>query len=345
VTSSDGGTSEARRLVASAHTAGRLGPSWILSGEAGIGKRAFADWMVTLRWCEAESGVERPCGACRSCRQVATGNHPDHVVVHRDPPTEADPHGVGSKFEITVGQVREMVLAHLSLRAVEGHGRVVIVDGADDLNEEAQNALLKVLEEPPPGSLLLLVTAREESLLDTVRSRCHELRLSPLGDEAMAAAAPDAPPALRRLARGRPGRVEAWAGVEVGEVLGALDGFLTGHLSGPALGRALEAALASASDEGGDETASRRLLLELVHQRVRDAALCAAGGPAEGPTGALPPAVELPPIDRLFDMETALMQALTDVRRHLPPSVSLTALGTGFERARMGAGAASKRYT
>jgi len=330
-------------MLCAAHAAGRLGHSWLLTGEAGIGKLEFAYWLVRMRWCQAQR--ERPCGDCRSCRQVDTGNHPDLVLVRRDPPPEADPQGLGSKHEITVGQVRELVLAGLSLRAVEGGGRVVIVDSADDLNEESQNALLKLLEEPPPGSLLILVTARAESLLDTVRSRCQEIRLAPLSEQEMAAAVSGHTERLCRLARGRPGCLEQLARLDVDGLLAALDGFLAGSCSGPGLARSLESILTAAGAEGAEELSARRLTLEVLHQRIHDLALLQAGGVGEGPSGRLSLEADLPPIDRLFDMETALMSALTDIRRHLPAAVSLTALGTEFERARMGAGPAGKRYT
>lgn len=326
---------DASRLVRAAWSAGRLAHTWLVSGEDGIGKNAFAEWMVRLRWCD--HATDAPCGSCGSCRRVSTGNHPDLVVVERNPPAERDPAGLGSKHEITVGQVRELVLGGLGLKAVEGRGRAVIIRGAEDLNEESQNALLKLLEEPPRQSLLVLVTAREESLLDTVRSRCHELRLAPLEPERMAALAGDADPLLLDLARGRPGRLPALARISAQRILEVFDALCSGRLSGAAFAREAEALLQAARDAGSDESAARSLLLELLHQRLLELALEAAE--ADGPNLGSNPASrsEMAFTGNVCAMESAIMQAYQDLRRHLPEAVSLVALGQELDAARMGA--------
>lgn len=331
--SEPGGRGDAMRVVRAAVAAGRLPPTWLLVGDDGIGKRAFAEWMVRLRWCRAESG--QPCGSCPSCRQVATGNHPDVAVVRRDPSADQDPLGLGSRHEITVGQVRELVLAGLALRSVEGHGRSVIIEGAEDLNVESQNALLKVLEEPPPQSLIVLVASHEEVLLDTVRSRCHELRLAPLDEGEMSSFAADVPDALRRLARGRPGRLPDLRRLDVAGLLDAFDRLLAGRCSGAAFARAAESAVGGGVEQGGDEASLRRLAIDLLHDRLREHLLAASGGSVAGLADAAWDA-ETTSNAVVSAWERALMEAQADLRRHLPASVSWTALGFEFEVARMG---------
>jgi DNA polymerase III delta' subunit len=198
------GHEELRRALLAALRRGALPHALLLTGEGGSGKRRLAEWLAAARWCAAEPP---PCLTCRSCRLVSTGNHPDLHVLVRNPPREQDPDELGSRHEITVDQVRRGLIPALGVRPLEGRGRTVIIDGADELNEAAQNALLKTLEEPPHGTLLLLLAAHADALLDTVRSRCQELRLFPLTAEVLRALFPDADDERLRLAAGRPGRL------------------------------------------------------------------------------------------------------------------------------------------
>jgi DNA polymerase III delta' subunit len=335
----------ARRDLRTAWTAGRLPHALLLSGEAGIGKQALAEWLVCLRWCHAD---DAPCGSCPSCKKVLTGNHPDLEVVRRNPSADADPKGLGSRLEITVAQIREGVLPALGLSAVEGGGRSVIISAAEDLNEQAQNALLKTLEEPPEGTLLVLVTSREEGLLDTIRSRCQEFRLAPLDAREMAARAPGCDPVLLALARGRPGRLPALEALDVRALILSFDELLAGTGRGMAFGAGLGALVDAAMDriENADEPMLRRLVLEVLHARIRDLTLL-EGGHGEGAllTGAPLEGYELPSIQELRTLETAVLEASTDIRRHLPPAVAWAALGNEFAMALVGGGGSPKRYT
>ena len=89
------------------------------------------------------------------------------------------------KTQIAVEDVRR-INGFMSLTPAEGGWRVVVVDGAEELNQASANALLKILEEPPPRAILLLVCSAPGRLLPTIRSRCRRLRLTPLSDAAMA---------------------------------------------------------------------------------------------------------------------------------------------------------------
>ncbi|MGI5935896.1 MAG: ATP-binding protein [Oscillospiraceae bacterium] len=128
----------------------------------------------------------RPCGRCRHCRKVAAGIHPDVITVQK----ETDDKGKQRK-EIYVGQIRN-IIADAQVLPNEAEKKVYIIKDAGDMNISAQNAMLKVLEEPPAAVAFILCTDNAGSLLDTVRSRCVELSINndvrPPGEEAMALA-------------------------------------------------------------------------------------------------------------------------------------------------------------
>ncbi len=146
-----------------------------------------------------------PCLQCTACTRIANGIHADVQVITIQPNAEGD-----QKTGIAVEQVRE-IEAGASLNPYEGRTRVYILDPADQLTVEAQNAFLKTLEEPPPHVVLILIATREERLLPTIHSRCRrvEFRLMPSPDieAALAAEGHDSENAalLARLARGRAG--------------------------------------------------------------------------------------------------------------------------------------------
>ena len=113
-------------------------------------------------------------------RRVAANSHADLLTVERvfNEKTKR------MKTQIAVEDVRK-INGFMSLTPAEGGWRVVVVDGAEELNQASANALLKILEEPPPRAILLLVCSAPGRLLPTIRSRCRRLRLAPLADEPM----------------------------------------------------------------------------------------------------------------------------------------------------------------
>jgi DNA polymerase III subunit delta' len=176
-------------------------------GPTGVGKTTLALDLAAGLLCLAPDAANRPCRACRGCRLVTSGNHPD---VHR-----LEPEGAGG--QIVIGQVRELV-RDLALLPMEGGARIAIVEAAHRLNEDAQNALLKTLEEPPAGVTIALCADDEGRLLPTIHSRCARIRLGTvgtreieafLGDRHVADAAAAA--RLARLSNGRPGLALAYA--------------------------------------------------------------------------------------------------------------------------------------
>lgn len=221
------GHEEPRRALARLLASGKIPHALLFHGPEGVGKRLVADLFAASLLCEAP---RRPsgeaCGQCLSCRKVAHGNHPDLLVVTRLPKKEKaadadggdaedDDAGEGGASDLraflVVGQIRELT-RHASFAPREGARRVILIDPADRMNAEAQNALLKTLEEPPGAAVIVLVASRPHALLPTVRSRCFALGFGSLAPDRLADAlrsrGMEAAEARRRasLAEGRPGR-------------------------------------------------------------------------------------------------------------------------------------------
>ena len=144
---------------------GQLSHCYLLSGPAGSGKHTLAKLLAAAMQC---TSARRPCGQCAQCRKVLSETHPDVITVD-------DP----EKKTIPVKLVRD-TCADLYIRPNEGAKKIYLFPRAQDLNAQGQNALLKCIEEPPAYGVFLLLTEHAEQLLPTIRSRCVELRLSPL---------------------------------------------------------------------------------------------------------------------------------------------------------------------
>jgi DNA polymerase-3 subunit delta' len=150
-----------------AHAAGRLAHALLLAGPRGLGKEQFARGLASFLLCEVSPPGERPCGACRSCAQLAAGTHPNLMVLA---PAE-------DKRDIAIDDVRTL-LDRLHLSSHYGQAKVAIVAPADALNAGGVNALLKTIEEPRPATHLLLVAERWRALPATLRSRCQIVRFA-----------------------------------------------------------------------------------------------------------------------------------------------------------------------
>jgi DNA polymerase-3 subunit delta' len=156
-------------LDAIARRAERLPHALLLFGPRGIGKLALAERLAQLLLCE---GTNKPCDACDACRWFRAGNHPDFrrlepEILWAEPPEKPS-------IQIKVEQVRELA-DFLYIRSHRGALRVALVHPAEDMNENAANALLKGLEEPPADAVFILVSHRPAQLLPTIRSRCVAL--------------------------------------------------------------------------------------------------------------------------------------------------------------------------
>jgi len=161
----------ARALIDTLPT-GHFPSSLIICGAQGMGKTAFARMLSAALLCLSD-GQGRPCMACRGCKRVLNGTHPDLLT-----PDKTDKKSIG------VAEIRGILQA-LGVFATEGGRRVVLIDDADRLTREAQNSMLKTLEEPGDDTFFILTAARENLLLSTIRSRCRTVRLAPMAEDAL----------------------------------------------------------------------------------------------------------------------------------------------------------------
>ena len=150
----------------------RVSHAYLLIGENGMGKEEIADAFAKMLLCE--KNPLHPCGVCHACVQVDAGTHPDAVHV-----THEKPNSIG------VDEVRDQLAAEIMIRPFSGKRRIFIVPDAEKMTQQAQNALLKTIEEPPDYAVILLLTESEEALLETVRSRCVKLKFRPVPKEVL----------------------------------------------------------------------------------------------------------------------------------------------------------------
>jgi len=145
----------------------KLAHSYIITGEKGSGKKLLTGLFAKTLQCEAQ-GVE-PCGECRSCKQSESGNQPDIIWVTHEKP--------GS---IGVDDVRDQLVGDIMIKPYSSRYKIYIVDEAEKLTVQAQNALLKTIEEPPAYGIIIFLTTNVEMFLPTIVSRCVNLNLYPL---------------------------------------------------------------------------------------------------------------------------------------------------------------------
>jgi DNA polymerase III subunit delta' len=172
----------------------RLAHAYLFTGPAGVGKRLFAEELAKALLCEGRASGEwsvvsgntsdpgthhspglEACDQCQACKLVDAGTHPDLAIAGRPE----------DKSELPIEVVRGLA-RFLDLKPARGRGRIVILDDADDLNEESANCFLKTLEEPPPGALLILVGTSPDRQLPTIVSRCQVIHFRPLSEKIVA---------------------------------------------------------------------------------------------------------------------------------------------------------------
>lgn len=252
---------------------GRLAHAYLFAGPAGVGKRSFATELGRALLCEASPSPLTACGSCPACVQIDAGTHPDFVTAGRPPEAHELP------IEVMRG-----VCAQFALRPARGRGKVVIVDDADELNEESSNCFLKTLEEPPARSVLILIGSGRERQLPTIVSRCQVVTFAPLPPalvrEALAAHGVAADlDRLVRLSGGSPGLALALADPELWAFRDRLITGLTGRpVDAVELGKAW---VAFAEAAGKDTAAHRRraaLVVRLLVDYFDDVLALSAGG-------------------------------------------------------------------
>ena len=282
-----------------AYNAGRMHHGWLITGARGVGKATLA-WRIARFLLATPASDDGPglFGAEPPAPETLDIG-PDHPVSHRilagsDPGLFHITRAVNEK----TGRLRDTIVAEdvrrlnnfLQLSATDGGRRVVIIDSADEMNMQAANALLKMLEEPPARTTLLLVSHQPSGLLPTIRSRCRELRLSPLSSGDMAAALLQA----GVEADGQAGALAELSGGSVGDAvrlinLGGLGIYaeLVALFAGlPRLDRARALKLAEAAATRGAED-RLDLLFTLIDLLL--ARLARAGAAGQGPTAEAAP--------------------------------------------------------
>jgi DNA polymerase III subunit delta' len=254
-----------------------LPPSLILSGPSGVGKHLVAISTAQILNClslRADPAGFDACGTCAACTRIAKGIHPDVLLVEP-----------GDNGSIRIDQVRDIV-DRAGYRPFEGRRRVVILDEADALVPAAQNALLKILEEPPPSSIFLLVTSRPDMLLPTVRSRCPQLRFRELAADDVAAVLMKCgrtEAEARAVAATADGRVGQALRVSAGESLEARDvaiRVLSQAASSDDPRRRLDAARDLLANTGSGGAADREQVgahLDAMSSLLRDVEVLASG--------------------------------------------------------------------
>lgn len=254
--------------------AGRIAHAFLLSGPHGTGKRTCANYLTQTILC---ASPQAPCGQCPACKKVLAGLHPDvHVVGEEEKSISVD----------TIRALRDQ----LALRPFEADRHIALIPRADRMTAQAQNALLKTLEEPAGGNVFFLLTDQPGAMLPTIVSRCRRLRFSPVSVEACAEilAEKGVEPGRARLAaacaQGAVGRALEIAGDE--DYLPLREKALSSlkALSG---GKAGVARAISFLGEGKSAAARAPEWLEILEVVARDLMARENGGTPYGDTGDL----------------------------------------------------------
>lgn len=145
----------------------RVGHAYLFSGINAVGKRTLAGRFARALNCDRADNLHDSCGKCSSCLKAQHASHPDMIFIEAD-----------GQF-IRINAIRE-IQEQMKFKPLEGRWRAVIIDGADKMNDQAANALLKTLEEPSASNILILISSRPYSMPATIISRCRHMRFNPL---------------------------------------------------------------------------------------------------------------------------------------------------------------------
>ena len=316
------GHERAKSLLRAAIVNNRVAHAYLFHGPDRIGKRRLAIRFIQAMCCEAALGHGEPdaCGACRSCRQIEQGGHPDVCVVAPDQ--------TGATPRIKIEDIRELE-SRLIYRPLLAERKFCLIDDADRLTIEAANALLKTLEEPPGFALLILVSSRPFALPATIRSRCQPLRLGAL-------ALKETQSALMRLRGLSEQDAQLVAAVTEGRLGEALATDLTtlreqhnllATLTSPKALRSVSAILTTAETLAkGEEPATE--ILDRLATWIRDIALTQLGVPPDrlthpGHDAQLRTLAESADLDQLVDVLQEIDSFQRNATRNLNPQLML----------------------
>ena len=165
------GQKDAKELLKNAIKMGNVSHAYIISGEAGSGKKMLANAFAQMLLCENPTEHDACC-QCHSCKQAMSFNNPDILYVNRE----------DDKKQLGVDVIREKINNDVVIKPYSNKYKVYIVDEAEKMNQQAQNALLKTIEEPPEYAVIILLTANHNSFLQTILSRCVTITMKPIED-------------------------------------------------------------------------------------------------------------------------------------------------------------------
>ncbi|MCI5649571.1 MAG: DNA polymerase III subunit delta' [Fusicatenibacter sp.] len=149
---------------------GKVSHAYLFGGESGSGKKLLATLFAMTLQCE-QHGIE-PCMECPSCRKAISKNHPDIIsITHEKPNT------------ISIDEIREQLINDVTIKPYGSPYKIYIINEAQKMTLQAQNALLKTIEEPPAYAVILLLADNPDALLPTITSRCVQLNLKPVGNQ------------------------------------------------------------------------------------------------------------------------------------------------------------------
>lgn len=276
--------------------AGRIAHAFLLTGPHGVGKKSCADLIARAILCRAE---EPPCGECPDCKKYLAGSHPDvHVVACEG-------------RSIYVDEIRTL-REKLALRPFGGGRHIAIIQQADKLTVQAQNALLKTLEEPAGDTVFFLITDQPGAMLQTMVSRCRQLRLFPLSVEKCAQALMQ-----KGVPNERARELAGWAQGSVGRALEiaedesypALRGKVVASLEALSAGRG---EVARALSLIGDASKNAQTVLEIMEVAARDRMAVENGG------------APMTDVARIRLDGRALLLGVMEMRRMLAKNVSFS---------------------
>lgn len=180
------GQTDAITWLTRAYQSDRLPHGLIFAGPKGVGKATTATALAALYLCHnPNTKTAAPCGQCDSCRLISAGNHPDVTFIYRQLRRLEKKDAVAKDLSVHV--IREYLVAKANLKPALGHGKAFIVEEAELMNAEAQNSLLKTLEEPFGRTLIILLSDQPHSLLPTIQSRTQTVRFHALDPKLVAA--------------------------------------------------------------------------------------------------------------------------------------------------------------
>ena len=164
------GHEEVLRHLQNAAAMDKVSHSYIFAGEKGSGKKLLAKLFAMTLQCDKHG--KEPCLQCPSCKKAMKRNHPDIIYVTHEKPNT-----------ISIDDIREQLIGDVAIKPYNGPYKIYIVDEAEKMTVQAQNALLKTIEEPPAYAVILLLVNNGGTLLPTIASRCVTLNFKPVRDE------------------------------------------------------------------------------------------------------------------------------------------------------------------